>query len=188
MSTPSERWFVLHTLRRQLSFPPKNLNRNSCPSSRGVLIAYIANGLLRPSTTGEIWDEEAKFRGWSCSLTKPDGVHTQDEEFNASWEALKTLLSNWLLAPSSSATSSPFLPYVSLDTRTRRRTSLTQISRPDHILHLIRVAPRYETHVHRTYVLQANIFQKMMETTLSLAATHSYIADPKVHDIAPRIK
>jgi len=37
MSTPSERWFVLHTLRRQLSFPPKNLNRNSCLSSRGVL-------------------------------------------------------------------------------------------------------------------------------------------------------
>jgi len=37
---------------------------------------------------------------------------------------------------------------------------------------------RYETHVRRTYVLQANIFQKMMETTLSLAATHSYIVDP----------
>ena len=45
-------------------------------------------------------------------------------------------------AVSFSATSSTFLPYVSLDTLTQRQTLLTQMSRPGHILHLIRVVPR----------------------------------------------
>lgn len=193
MSTPSERWFGLHALRRQLSLPPKTLNRNHCPSSRGVLDRIFSERTPTPYYNRR----NSRWRSWILRLEL--FLHEARYSSHTGWKIQCFLGSTQDTAVKLTPCSFKLCDFLNILTvRVTRHTNSTSDTPDSNVPSWSYptsdscCSQRPDMYVERMYLKQildnlpridgnnpergCNTFQ------------HAYIVDPKFHDIAPRVK